>query len=98
MVMKHYKAGRQLKYVMLLLLTQSLLFTAFSQNVNNLKLKNFRPVSIYKVPQSKLEKAKDPVIDFHSHDDNKTDAEVDEWVHTMDEVGIAKSIILSYAT
>ena len=38
------------------------------------------------------------MIDFHSHDYPKTDAEVDEWVKTMDEVGIAKSIILSYST
>lgn len=66
--------------------------------VDTLKLKNFRPVSIYKVPQTKIEKAKYPVIDFHSHDDLKTDAEVEQWVKTMDVAGIAKSIILSYST
>ena len=96
--MKLYQASQLLTSTILLLLTQSILCTAFSQDVNYLKLKNFRPVSIYKVPQTKVEKAKYPVIDFHSHDDNKTDAQIAEWIHTMDEVGIAKSIILSYAT
>ncbi len=72
--------------------------TSFCQDVNNLKLKDYRPVSIYKVPQTKIEKAKYPVTDFHSHDYPKTDAGVDEWVKTMNETGIAKTIILSYST
>ena len=72
--------------------------TAFCQDVNNLKLKDYHPVSIYKVPVTKIEKAKFAVIDFHSHDYPKTDAEVAEWVKTMDETGIAKSIILTYST
>ncbi|MEP7231154.1 MAG: amidohydrolase family protein [Ginsengibacter sp.] len=70
----------------------------FGQDVKELKLKNYRPVSIYKIPQSKIEKAKYPVVDFHSHDYPKSDAEVKEWVKTMDAAGIAKSIILSYST
>ena len=72
--------------------------TALCQNVNNLKLKDYHPISIYKIPQTKIEKAKYPVIDFHSHDYPKSDKEVDDWVHTMNEVGIAKTIILSYST
>src|SRR5438046_7597600 len=71
---------------------------AFSQDVNNLKLKDYHPISIYKIPQTKIEKAKYPVIDLHSHDYPKSDKEVDDWVHTMNEVGIAKTIILSYST
>src|ERR1700675_4330661 len=71
---------------------------AFCQDVNNLKLKGYHPVSIYKIPQIKIEKAKYPVIDFHSHDYPKSDKEVDEWVNTMNEVGIARTIILSYST
>jgi uncharacterized protein len=70
----------------------------FSQDVNDLKLKDFRPVSIYKTPQTHIEKAKYPVIDFHSHDYPKTDAQVDAWVKTMDQVGIARSTILTYST
>ncbi|MEJ7676161.1 MAG: amidohydrolase family protein [Chitinophagaceae bacterium] len=66
--------------------------------MDNLKLKDYRPVSIYKVPQTKIEKAKFPVIDFHSHDYPKSDAEVDAWVKRMDEANISKTMILSYAT
>ena len=72
--------------------------SGFSQHVDTLKLKDYRPVSIFKVPQSKIEKARYPVIDFHAHDNDKTDAEIAQWVKTMDAVGIEKSIILSYAT
>ncbi|MEO6722948.1 MAG: amidohydrolase family protein [Ferruginibacter sp.] len=70
----------------------------FAQDVNELKLKDFRPVSIYKIPQTKIEKAKYPVMDFHSHDYPKNDAEVDQWVRTMNEAGIAKTMILTYTT
>lgn len=66
--------------------------------VNELKLKDYRPVSIYKVPYTRVDKARFPVIDFHSHDYPKNDKEVDEWVKTMDDAGIAKTMILSYAT
>lgn len=68
------------------------------QDVNNLKLSDFRPVSIYKIPQTNVEKAKFPVVDFHSHDYPSSDQAVDEWVRTMDASGIAKTIILSYKT
>jgi hypothetical protein len=47
------------------------------QDVDNLKLKDYQPVSIYKVPQTKVKRAKFPVIDFHSHDYPKSDSEVD---------------------
>ena len=77
---------------------QSLAISAVCQTVNDLKLKDFHPVSIYKIPETKIKKAKYPVIDFHSHDYPKTDFEVDEWVKTMDEAGISRSIILSYST
>ncbi|MBZ5858702.1 amidohydrolase family protein [Flavihumibacter profundi] len=70
---------------------------AFSQDINELKLKDFRPVSIYKVPVSNIQKAKFPITDFHSHDYPLDRAGLDAWVRTMDEVGIAKSIILSYS-
>ena len=72
--------------------------SCFSQDPGNLKLKDFHPVSIYKTPQVKVEKAKYPVTDFHSHDYPKTDAGVDAWVKTMDQTGIAKTIILTYST
>ena len=80
------------------ILLQNFAANAICQDVNDLKLKDFRPVSIYKTPQTKIGKAKYPVVDFHSHDYPKTDAQVDEWVKTMDQVGIARSMILSYST
>ena len=61
-------------------------------------LKNYRPVSIYKTPQANIQKARYPAIDMHSHDYPKTDAEIAAWVKTMDNTGIAKTIILSGKT
>src|SRR5215469_10462309 len=91
------KPGYALHLFMILIL-QNLATNAICQNVNDLKLKDFHPQSIYKIPQTKIEKAKYPVIDFHSHDYPKKDVELAEWVKTMDEVGIEKSIILTYST
>lgn len=84
--------------ILLLVAFFSLAQQGASQNIDTLKLKDFRPRSIYKVPQSKIAKARYPVIDFHAHDDDKTEAEIEQWLKTMDAVGIEKSIILSYAT
>ena len=70
----------------------------FCQDPNNLKLKDYHPVSIYKTPQSKIEKAKYPVIDLHTHDYPKSDDGVDEWIKMMNDAGIEKSIILTYST
>lgn len=82
----------------MLLIVETICIATLGQNVDNLKLKNFRPVSIYKVPETKVERAKFPVIDFHSHDYPKSDAEVDAWVKRMDELNISKTMILTYAT
>ena len=71
---------------------------SFSQEVDQLSLKNYRPVSIYKTPQTEIKRAKYPVIDMHSHDYLKSDAEIDAWVKTMDDAGIEKTMILSYST
>ena len=71
---------------------------AFCQDPNSLKLKDFEPVSIYKIPQTKIEKAKYPVIDLHSHDYPKSDALLQEWMKTMKEAGIEKTIILAYTS
>ena len=71
---------------------------AYPQDADTLRLKNFKPESIYKVPQTNIKKAKYPIIDFHSHDYPQTNEGVDEWVKTMDEAGVTKTIILSYQT
>jgi uncharacterized protein len=65
---------------------------------NTILLKDYRPVSIYKIPVTQVAKAKFPIIDMHSHPYAKTAAEIDEWVRNMDEVGVEKTIILTMAT
>lgn len=73
-------------------------WNVLSQDAGNLKLKDYKPVSIYNVPKTKVEKARYPATDFHAHDYPATAAGVADWVKTMDAAGIAKSIVLSYAT
>src|ERR1041385_1718663 len=58
-------------------------------------LKEYRPKSIYHIPETHVDKAKYPVIDVHTHVYAGDDAAVEKWVKTMDEVGLEKSIILS---
>ncbi|MGC4034436.1 MAG: amidohydrolase family protein [Chitinophagaceae bacterium] len=69
-----------------------------AQNPDSILLKNYRPKSIYKIPVTKIEKAKYPAIDMHSHPYAETDEEIQRWVKTMDQCGIQKTIILTYST
>ncbi len=68
------------------------------ENPETLLLKDFRPQSIYQIPQTKVAKARYPLIDIHTHPYAKTAQEVEKWVRTMDEVGIDRVIILTMAT
>src|ERR1041384_3516393 len=43
-------------------------------------LKDYKPRSIYNIPQTRVEKARYAVIDVHSHDYGPTAAEVERWV------------------
>src|SRR5580704_8633337 len=61
-------------------------------------LKDYRPKSIYKIPVTEIAKAKFPIIDMHSHPYAKTLEEITQWVQTMYEVGVEKTIILTMAT
>src|SRR6516225_3964527 len=70
----------------------------YSLDPANLKLKDYYPVSIYKTAETKVGKAKFPVIDLHTHDYPNSDEEVDQWVQTMNETGVQKGIILTYST
>src|SRR5215472_15364174 len=67
-------------------------------NPKTILLKDYRPVSIYKVPVTHVEKAKFPIIDMHSHPEAKTDAEINTWLKNMDEVNVEKSIVLTKTT
>jgi predicted TIM-barrel fold metal-dependent hydrolase len=80
-----------------LLATILIIATAsYAQDVNELKLKNFRPKSIYKNPQTTITKAKYPAIDMHSHNDPNSD--IEQLIKLMDESGIEKKMILTYST
>jgi predicted TIM-barrel fold metal-dependent hydrolase len=60
-------------------------------------LKDYKPVSIHKVPVTSVTRARYPVIDMHSHPSAKTPEEVDRWVKVMDEVGVEKTVLLTQA-
>ncbi len=61
-------------------------------------LKDFRPVSMYKIPQTHVAKARYPAIDMHGHDYAGTGEAVAAWVKTMDAVGIEKMIVMTMKT
>ena len=46
----------------------ALLFVSTGYGQENILLEEYMPKSIYKIPETKVEKAKYPVIDAHSHD------------------------------
>lgn len=62
---------------------------------DELLLKDYKPRSIFQIPEHRIERAKYRVIDVHSHDYARTDADVDRWVQTMDAINMEKTIILS---
>lgn len=65
---------------------------------DQLLLKDYHPRSIFKIPQTRVEKARYAVIDMHSHDYAPAEADVDRWARTMDEVGLERTVILSGST
>lgn len=69
-----------------------------SSDIGSLALAHYRPVSIYNIPVTQIEKAAFPVIDMHSHDYAQNQEEVDQWVETLKKVGIEKTVILSAQT
>ena len=68
------------------------------KDVSTLLLKDYRPQSLYKNNETFIEKAKYPVIDLHSHAYAKTEEELDDWVKTMDKMGIEKTVVMTYET
>ena len=71
---------------------------AVAPGVDKLALSDYRPHSIYRIPVTSIEKAAFPVIDMHSHDYAQNQEEIDQWVETMKEAGIQKTLILSKQT
>jgi predicted TIM-barrel fold metal-dependent hydrolase len=67
-------------------------------NPNTILLKDYRPQSLFKVPVTRVEKAKYPIIDMHSHPYAKTEAEISTWLKNMDAVNVEKTMILTMTT
>ena len=80
------------------LLASLLRVTAAEPPPDKILLKDYKPRSVFKIPETRVEKARYPVIDVHSHDYGPTAADADRWVNTMDAVGVEKTIILSGST
>lgn len=68
------------------------------QDVDDLKLKDYHPKSIYNIPVTDVAKAKFPAIDMHTHVYGRTDEEIVRWIKAMDACGIEKSIVFTGAT
>ena len=64
---------------------------------DKLLLKDYRPRSIYKVPQTEVPKAKYPIIDVHNHG-VRPPQQLDEMVKTMDAVGVERTVIFTGAS
>lgn len=62
-----------------------------------LLLKDYRPKSVYNVPQTTIDKARYPVIDMHTHDYAESPEQVAEWIRAMDEAGVEKAIVMTMA-
>ena len=71
---------------------------ALSQDVNKLLLQDYRPVSIHNTPKTIVNKARFPVIDMHSHAYATSLADIERWITNMDQFGIEKTVLLTYAT
>jgi uncharacterized protein len=68
-----------------------LIVTSYGQDINDLKLRNYRPVSIFKVPVTNVARAKYPAIDMHTHVYARNDQAIAQWIKAMDACGIEKA-------
>jgi predicted TIM-barrel fold metal-dependent hydrolase len=69
--------------------------------MDSILLKEYNPSSSLKVPETHVEKARFPVIDVHTHTNQariRTAKDVEDWLRTMDAVGIETSIVFTGAT
>jgi predicted TIM-barrel fold metal-dependent hydrolase len=69
-----------------------------SGNPEEILLKDYRPKSLYNLPETQVSKAKYPIIDMHTHPYGKTPEAIDKWVALMDQVNVQKVIVMTQAT
>ncbi|HUQ66857.1 MAG TPA: amidohydrolase family protein [Flavitalea sp.] len=63
----------------------------------NFKLNEFKPVSVFNTPVTRVTRARFPAIDVHAHAWD-LHSDIDDWVKRMDAANIEKTIILSFET
>lgn len=63
-------------------------------SVQELSLKDYRPRSIFRIPETRIDKARFPVIDAHAHDYTESDEQIRTWVAAMDACGIRKTNLM----
>lgn len=66
--------------------------------MDNLLVKDHAPRSSLVTKETYVPKAKHPAIDCHVHVVANTPKDIDDWVKTMDEVGIETSIVLTHGS
>ena len=71
--------------------------TVKSGPMDSVLVKDYTPSSSLVVPESHVPTARFPVIDVHTHVYARTPEQVEEWVQTMDQVGIETTVILTGA-
>ncbi len=64
---------------------------------DSLLLSEYRPLSIFEIPVSKIERAAFPVIDVHSHPYARSLSDVEQWIRNKDASNIDKTVILTYS-
>lgn len=62
-----------------------------------LKLKDYEPISVFRLEEHHPSAAKFSAIDFHSHAYRKDEAGIREWVKILDDNNIEKVIVYTYA-
>ena len=63
---------------------------------DQLKLKDYRPVSVFKLEENHPEQAKYPCIDIHSHPYNQDVESIRAWAKILEENNVEKVIIQTY--
>ena len=64
-----------------------------------IRLQDYKPRVLHKIPVTTVEKARYPIIDMHAHPRYaKTAEEIDRWVEVMDAVGVEKTVLLTGAS
>ena len=62
--------------------------------VDKILVRDYFPTNVNNIPETKVEKAKFPIIDMHSPDYAESDADIQEWIRVMDQVGVVNTAIM----